>query len=87
MDINTIINKLKLLSRFNLDHYREGNYGIDTERRYDQDNGDYIDSYEIDELIKQLEIDDVNFKLKEYYKMAQKYNLEDFIKIVNEVQK
>jgi hypothetical protein len=50
----SIISRLKSIRRFNLVNYREGEYGIDTEREYDG-NGDYIDSYEIDELISELE--------------------------------
>jgi hypothetical protein len=49
-----VISRLKSIRRFNLAHYREGEYGIDTEREYDG-NGDYIDSYEIDEVIRELE--------------------------------
>jgi hypothetical protein len=38
-----VIIRLKSISRFNLINYREGEFGIDTEREYDC-NGDYIDS-------------------------------------------
>jgi hypothetical protein len=49
-----VISRLKSIRRFNLANYREGEFGIDTEREYDC-NGDYIDSYEIDEVISELE--------------------------------
>lgn len=52
--IADVISRLKSIRRFNLEHYREGEYGIDTERNYDS-NGDYIDSYVIDEIIRELE--------------------------------
>jgi hypothetical protein len=52
--ISTVVGRLKSIRRFNLAHYREGEYGIDTEREYDS-NGDYIDSYEIYEVIRELE--------------------------------
>jgi hypothetical protein len=51
-----IVNRLKSIRRFNLENYREGEFGIDTERKYNC-NGDYIDSYEIDEIIRELEGD------------------------------
>ncbi len=51
--IADIISRLKSIRRFNLANYREGEFGIDTEREYDC-NGDYIDSYEIDEVISEL---------------------------------
>jgi hypothetical protein len=54
LNIGAVISRLKSIRRFNLAHYREGEYGIDTEREYDC-NGDYIDSYEIDEVIRELE--------------------------------
>jgi hypothetical protein len=54
LNIGAIISRLKSIRRFNLAHYREGEYGIDTEREHDG-NGDYIDSYEIDEVIRELE--------------------------------
>jgi len=49
-----VISRLKSIRRFNLANYREGEFGIDTEREYDG-NGDYIDSYEIDNIIGELE--------------------------------
>ena len=49
-----VISRLKSIRRFNLAHYREGEFNIDTEREYDG-NGDYIDSYEIDDIIRELE--------------------------------
>jgi hypothetical protein len=48
------INLLKSIRRFNLTNYREGEFRTYTEREYDC-NGDYIDSYEIDEVINELE--------------------------------
>ena len=51
--VGAVISRLKSIRRFNLANYREGDFGIDTEREYDG-NGDYIDSYEIDTLIKEL---------------------------------
>jgi len=56
LNIGAVISRLKSIRRFNLAHYREGEYGIDTELEYD-DNGDYIDSYEIDKVIRDLEND------------------------------
>jgi len=52
--IANVISRLKSIRRFNLANYREGEFGIDTEREYDG-NGDYIDSYEIDDVIRELE--------------------------------
>ena len=52
--IADVIRRLKSIRRFNLAHYREGEFSIDTEREYDG-NGDYIDSYEIDDVIRELE--------------------------------
>ncbi len=52
--LGAVISRLKSIRRFNLANYREGEFGIDTEREYDC-NGDYIDSYEIDEVISELE--------------------------------
>lgn len=54
LNIGAVISRLKSIRRFNLANYREGEFGIDTEREYDC-NGDYIDSYEIDEVISELE--------------------------------
>jgi hypothetical protein len=54
LNIGAAISRLKSIRRFNLANYREGEFGIDTEREYDC-NGDYIDSYEIDEVISELE--------------------------------
>ena len=51
--VGAVISRLKSIRRFNLANYREGDFGIDTEREYDG-NGDYIDSYEIDTLIEKL---------------------------------
>ena len=52
--VGAVISRLKSIRRFNLANYRDGEYGIDTEREYDG-NGDYIDSYEIDNVISELE--------------------------------
>lgn len=52
--VGAVISRLKSIRRFNLAHYREGEFSIDTEREYDGD-GDYIDSYEIDDVIRELE--------------------------------
>tara|TARA_R110002051_G_C8543795_1_gene471590 strand:+ start:487 stop:696 length:210 start_codon:yes stop_codon:yes gene_type:complete len=52
-DIHVVISRLQKLQRFDLANYRDGEYGIDTERE-ENDNGDYIDAYEIDLLIKEL---------------------------------
>ena len=54
LNIADVISRLKSIRRFNLANYREGEFGIDTEREYDC-NGDYVDSYEIDEVISELE--------------------------------
>ncbi|MEM0173596.1 MAG: hypothetical protein QXI16_03715 [Sulfolobaceae archaeon] len=50
---HVVINRLQKLQRFDLANYRNGEYGIDTERE-ENDNGDYIDAYEIGLLIKEL---------------------------------
>ena len=52
-DIHFIISRLQKIQRFDLVNYREGEYGIDTERE-ENDNGNYIDAYDIDALIKEL---------------------------------
>ncbi len=52
-DISDIINRLKLIQRFDLDNYRAGNFGIDTERS-NNENGNYIDSCDIDTIIQEL---------------------------------
>lgn len=52
-DIPVVISRLQKLQRFDLANYRDGEYGIDTERE-ENDNGNYIDAYEIDLLIKDL---------------------------------
>jgi hypothetical protein len=54
LNIGAVISRLKSIRRFNLANYRDGEFGIDTEREYDC-NGDYIDSYEIDDVIQELE--------------------------------
>ncbi|MFW5847533.1 MAG: hypothetical protein ACOCVF_01255 [bacterium] len=53
LNMGDVINRLQKLRRFNLVNYRNGEYAIDTEREYD-DNGDYIDTYDIDVLIENL---------------------------------
>jgi len=50
---HSVIILLNKLQRFDLTNYREGEYGIDTERE-NNDNGEYVDSYEIDDLINKL---------------------------------
>lgn len=52
-DIHVVISRLKKIQRFDLANYRDGAYGIETERE-ENDNGDYIDAYDIDLLIKDL---------------------------------
>lgn len=52
-DIHVVISRLKKIQRFDLANYRDGEYGIETERE-ENDNGDYIDAYDIDLLIKDL---------------------------------
>jgi hypothetical protein len=54
MTLIDVLSRLKSIRRFNLYNYREGEFGIGTEREYDC-NGDYIDSYEIDDIISELE--------------------------------
>lgn len=54
--IHDVISRLKSIKRFNLNHYRDGEYGIDTDVEYD-DNGQYIDSYDLDVLIRELSND------------------------------
>ena len=51
--LHVVISRLQKLQRFDLANYRDGEYGIDTERE-ENDNGNYIDAYEIDLLIKDL---------------------------------
>ena len=48
-DIHVVISRLQKLKRFDLANYRDGEYGIDTERE-ENDNVDYIDAYEINFL-------------------------------------
>ena len=52
-DIHFVISLLQKIQRFDLVNYRAGEYGIDTERE-ENDNGNYIDAYDIDVLIKDL---------------------------------
>ena len=51
--IPDIITRLQKLQRFDLDNYREGEYDIETERE-EKEDGEYVDAYEIDRLIKDL---------------------------------
>lgn len=53
-NIGDVMSRLKSIRRFNLAHYRDGEFGIETEQE-NCFNGDYIDSYEIDEIIRELE--------------------------------
>ena len=53
MKIQDIIRRLEELDRFDLDNYREGDYGIDTVKNSNK-NGEYILAYELDNLITEL---------------------------------
>ena len=61
--IKETIEKLISIERFDLANYRDGEYGIDTEREFN-DSGAYIDSYEIDKII---------YELKNVYLLDNKY--------------
>lgn len=52
--LSDVISRLKSIRRFNLTTYRIGDFGTEIEREYEC-NGDYIDSYEIDDVISELE--------------------------------
>lgn len=52
--ISDVINRLKSIRRFDLAHYKNGEFGIDVEREYNS-NGDYIDYYEINDIVRDLE--------------------------------
>ncbi len=54
LTIADIISRLKAIRRFNLSTYKAGEFSFDTEREYD-DNGEYIDGFEIDSLIRELQ--------------------------------
>jgi len=49
-----VIARLRSIRRFHLDVYREGEFGIEKELRYEVDGG-YIHSDELDEIINDLE--------------------------------
>ncbi len=55
MEIKDIIERLKGIQKFNLCNYVESEYAVSTEREY-AFNGDYIDSYDLDYFISELEI-------------------------------
>lgn len=83
MEIKEIIDRLKSLRKFNITNHREGEFNINTERNYDVD-GDYIDSFEIDDIISDLENINTN---PEYNDVKQRFiNLigEDRIKFIEE---
>ncbi len=48
-----VISLLRDIPRFNLTTYRVGDFETETERENDE-QGDYIDAYEIDSLIREL---------------------------------
>ena len=48
-----LIEQLRSIPRFNINNYRDGEFGIDSERVSDA-NGDYIDSCELDIVIEQI---------------------------------
>ena len=52
-DIHVVISRLKKIQRFDLCNYIMNEFAVETEREKN-DNGDYIDAYEIDVLIKDL---------------------------------
>lgn len=54
LDVDTVVDRLQSIRKFNLVNYRTGDYDVETEREYD-DSGDYIESYDIDVLIRELE--------------------------------
>ncbi len=53
LSIKVIISRLKKIQRFDLCNYIMNEFVVETERE-ENDNGDYIDAYEIDVLIKDL---------------------------------
>ena len=52
--LSYVIARLRSIRRYDLDIYRDGEFGIDKERRYEADGG-YVDSEEIDDIINILE--------------------------------
>lgn len=48
-----LIELIRSIPRFNINNYRDGEFGIDSERVSDV-NGDYIDSCELDIIIEQI---------------------------------
>lgn len=53
LQTSDFIKRLRSIPRFNLATYRIGDFETETERQTDE-NGDYIDSYEIDDIIREL---------------------------------
>jgi hypothetical protein len=53
LNIFDVISRLMAIPRFNLSTYRIGDFETETERENDE-QGDYIDAYEIDALIREL---------------------------------
>jgi hypothetical protein len=51
--IADVISRLRDIPRFNLSTYRIGDFETETERENDE-QGDYIDAYEIEALIREL---------------------------------
>jgi len=51
--IADVISRLRYIPRFNLSTYRIGDFETETERENDE-QGDYIDAYEIEALIREL---------------------------------
>ena len=53
LTIPAVISRLRDIPRFNLTTYRIGDFETETEREHDE-QGDYIDAYEIEALIREL---------------------------------
>jgi hypothetical protein len=53
LNIADVISRLRDIPRFNLSTYRIGDFETETERENDE-QGDYIDAYEIEALIREL---------------------------------
>jgi hypothetical protein len=51
--ISDVISRLRDIPRFNLSTYRIGDFETETERENDE-QGEYIDAYEIEALIREL---------------------------------
>ena len=51
--LSDVISRLRSIPRFNLSTYRIGDLETETERENDE-QGDYIDAYEIEALIREL---------------------------------